>query len=226
MARQGRQGFMIYHEDGKMLKYADAESKLEIIDNLIDFSMNLENGCEVPQINTTNQMAKALYDSMINKIVRDSGKYDVKVRNNTIAAKCKSIMSVSKATGTKMTKQKAMLMAEQWYEGTHPDASECKQMQANSNEAETETTFVSEAFSESSSVAVVVSSSVPDSHVSETSQLQLIFDAAERQGVKITDDVRKLIVDEASKSSCDDVMSKLMTQPQFVKRLTLLGGMA
>lgn len=217
-----RPGFMIYNEDGKMLLYLDVDTRDKIVINLINLSVNMDETGEIPSLDCENGLAKALYDNMVEKVVRDDSKYKDKARQNAIIAKAAAIMRETKANGVKKTKEQAYIEAEQWVDGrTQANASEREQTQANCNSNSSSNLNVSVASSLTTSLSVPppVSSSVTPS----VSQQQAI-EAVERQGIRVNSDIRKIIADECKDKSIEEFNTKLLTDLGFRQRLKMIGG--
>ncbi|MCR4885458.1 MAG: hypothetical protein K5919_00900 [Clostridiales bacterium] len=56
--------------------------------------------------------------------------------------------------------------------------------------------------------------------------IQKVIEAAERHGIRINQSVIDVLKEELLKSSCEEVNSKIIREPNFWKRLELLGGTA
>ena len=56
--------------------------------------------------------------------------------------------------------------------------------------------------------------------------LQKVIEAAERQGVKMTEAVKRILAEEIEKSTVSETISKLIVQPNFLQRLKMVGGTA
>lgn len=102
-----RPGFMIWHEDGLMLKCADDATLAQIIRALIDYSTT----GQLPALKIEG-MTKALFDSMVSKINRDDKKYYDKWNNNTVNGFMRQIKSEAKAEGKTISKREARKIAE------------------------------------------------------------------------------------------------------------------
>ena len=214
-----RPGFMIYHEDGKMLKYADDTTLASVIRNLIDFSMGLEESGEIPHIESDNGIEIALYDSMIQKIVRDSGKYDEEVKEQSIRRKIGHLQNCYKAKGIKKSKEAIRLEAEEWYTKEYrgkPGYSNCN-VPGTVTQAQTITPTVTE----------TITGAVAERSEAETlsGKLQALVDEAEWRGVKVNDSVMRVLREEVAKSSVEDVINDLK-KPNFIVRLKMVGGTA
>ena len=215
-----RPGFMIYHEDGKMLKYADDTTLANVIRNLIDFSMGLEESGEIPHIESDNGIEIALYDSMIQKIVRDSGKYDEEVKEQSIRRKIGHLQNCYKAKGIKKSKEAIRLEAEEWYTKEYrgkPGYSNCN-VPGTVTQAPTITPTVTE----------TITGAVAERSEAENKppELQQIIEVAERRGVKMNERVIGILFEEYNLSSEDEVIRKMTVQPNFLQRLKMLGGTA
>lgn len=57
-------------------------------------------------------------------------------------------------------------------------------------------------------------------------KLQTVIEAAERQGVRMTEHIKTILLDEIGKSSTEGVIKKMMFEPNFLQRLKMLGGTA
>ena len=125
-----RQGFMVYHEDAKMLSFADDASIAKIFRALTSLSSGIDESGDIPLIDMEDGMIKALYDSMSSKIIRDSGRYAEKSRVNAITAKTAAIMRDAKSKGQTISKAQAERIATELYDSGNRTAN-ANQMPAN-----------------------------------------------------------------------------------------------
>lgn len=129
-----RQGFMVYHEDAKMLSFADDASIARIFRALTSLSSGIEEKGDIPLIEMEDGLIKALYDSMASKIIRDSGRYAEKSRVNAITAKTAAIMRDAKAKGQSISKAEAERIATELYDGGNRTAN-ANQMPVNAGQS-------------------------------------------------------------------------------------------
>lgn len=106
-----RQGFMIWHEDGNMLAETNDHILATVVRALIAFSTT----GELRELSELSGMEKALYNSMISKIIRDDGKYNETVKGKTINGFISAIKAKAKAEGKRISDSVARFQAEQMY---------------------------------------------------------------------------------------------------------------
>ena len=107
---------MIYHDDAVMLLSADDETIGKFFRGLAEFSMSFVETGEIPREVPFEGMARGLYLSMRNKIIRDHDHYNDTIKNNTIKGIISAIQAEYKAsTGKKLKPEEARMIAEQRY---------------------------------------------------------------------------------------------------------------
>lgn len=112
---QSRPGFYIYHEDAKMLCFADDSTIADIFRKLSHLSADLDDPDEILPIESDNGMVIALYQSMAMKIIRDAKKYAGTCKDKSIARKIGHIQKEYKDAGKEISKSEARQKAEEWY---------------------------------------------------------------------------------------------------------------
>lgn len=106
-----RPGFMIWHEDGKMLRAAQDQTLAAIFRAIYDYSTT----GEIVNLQLS-EIEKALYESLLQKIDRDARKYDETKRDRTIKGLTSAIQREYKAKGVTLSKSDARALAEQTFE--------------------------------------------------------------------------------------------------------------
>ena len=227
-----RQGFMIYHEDARMLQFASDETIAAVFRNLFSLSVCLDETGEIKDFSADSGMIQALYDAMAGKIVRDAAKYSDKVRDNTIKAKAAALVRDAKANGKSLSAEKERYLAERWYTEQQRPAkaqqmpADAQQMPANKTIAETEAETVapteSETLTQPPSLSVAVAQAEA---VTLPAELQSLVQDAERRGVKVNERVIAVLREEFEKGTAEEVIRKLKAEPNFIVRLKMLGRM-
>ena len=106
-----RQGFMIWREDGNMLVETNDHILAVIVRALVTFSTT----GELQELSELSGMEKALYNSMISKIIRDDGKYYDKIKAQTINGFVSGIKARARSEGKRISDSVAKFQAEQMY---------------------------------------------------------------------------------------------------------------
>lgn len=212
-----RQGFMIYHEDGKMLKYASQSEIASIVCALIDCSIGLEESGEIPQPKLDNGIVRALYDSMVQKIIRDDGHYTDVCRERAIARKIPYLLEQYKEAGTKISQSQARKLAERWYDETYTKVEKSNQMNSNCSEAKrSESVTPSETYSETLSPTVAVAEAQAEAVTPESQQ---VYDCVQNQGIPIKPAVQKLLDESIKNHGAGETIRAILQNPAFLNNL-------
>ena len=221
----GKPGFMLYNEDSEMLKCLDDTTLASMIRSLIDTSRKLEETGEIEPFNSGNKLYTAIFNSMVQKLIRDSLSYAETSKERAIAAKMKHIQETEKG----ISKQEARKRAEEEYMQKHPPACTSAQMHPNCNNNLSVSGTVSEpngnpSVDVSVTPAVAVAGAVATA--TTVTPFEQVCNCAQTQGVRITDRVKELLLEELNKSDANAVCSKIIVEGSFLQRLKLLGGTA
>ena len=182
---------------------------------MIDYSVGLELTGEIPPIQSDNGMIRALYDSMIQKVNRDGGKYADVVKEQSIKRKMGHLQNVYKAKGIKKSKEAIRLEAEEWYTAEYhgkPVNSNCiETITETRTETQTKPTLTG-------SVAEAQAEAIP------LDEIKALVDEAESRGVRITNGVTRVLREELEKTSVEEILRKIRVEPNFVTRLKMWSG--
>lgn len=212
-----RQGFMLYHEDLQMLKHADDSTLASFIRNLTEFSVGLDEAGEIPTLQTENGMLKALYDSMVQKIIRDNEKYVETIKEQSIKRKMGHLQDEYKAKGIKKTKEQIRIEAEEWYtreyHGIPQNTTVNPGILQNSN------CNVTETVTETQKETLSLTGTVAERSEAVSPETQQVYDCVKNQGIPLKTAVLKLLDESIKNHGEGKTILAVLQNPDFHKEL-------